>query len=191
MTELLVSDKKTLLQLARQSIETFFEGTSPEIPPNISPALQAKRGIFVTLHKGDQLRGCIGTFFADKPLSSQVLKMARAAAFEDSRFTPVQRGELTDITIEISVLSPLRIIQTIAEIEIGKHGIYISRNFHRGVLLPQVATEQHWDTITFLEHTCLKAGLPRDAWQKGATIEIFSADIFGEKHFDHRPHTAN
>ena len=107
------------------------------------------------------------------------MKMAPAAAFHDPRFFPVTEKELRDLEIEISVLTPLRRIKDIREIEVGKHGILIERGFNSGLLLPQVATEYGWDRKTFLEHTCLKAGLPTDAWKhEDVAISIFSADIF-------------
>jgi len=105
--------------------------------------------------------------------------MAEEAAFNDPRFTPVSKGELKDLDIEISALTPLRQIENVEEIEVGRHGLYIEKGFFSGLLLPQVATEYGWDRETFLEHTCLKAGLPRDAWKAEDTvISIFSADIF-------------
>jgi hypothetical protein len=107
--------------------------------------------------------------------------MTRAAAFEDPRFPPLTRSELKDIDVEISVLSPLTPIKNMEEIEVGKHGIYIIKKYHRGVLLPQVAIEQGWDRETFLKHTCLKAGLDPDCWKGNVEIYTFTADIFGEK----------
>jgi AmmeMemoRadiSam system protein A len=105
--------------------------------------------------------------------------MALAAAFQDSRFKPVTKNELAALEIEISVLTPLKKIASVDEIEVGKHGIYIMKGGHSGILLPQVATENNWDRKTFLEHTCTKAGLPDTAWKdKNTEIYIFSADIF-------------
>jgi AmmeMemoRadiSam system protein A len=110
--------------------------------------------------------------------------MAPAAAFQDPRFGPLQADELADLEIEISVLTPMRLIKTTDEIEVGKHGLYIVRGLNRGLLLPQVATQYHWDRPTFLEHTCNKAGLPPDAWKDPSTqIFIFRAEIFT----DHPP----
>jgi len=105
-----------------------------------------------------------------------------SASLNDPRFPPLTEEELRDIDIEISVLSPLKEIQDVSEIEVGRHGIYITRGYQSGVLLPQVATEYGWDRETFLQHTCQKAGLPPDAWkQEGTKIEIFDAQVFGEK----------
>ena len=139
-------------------------------------------GAFVSLHKQGGLRGCIGTFIGLRPLVNTVQEMAISASLNDPRFPPVSEDELKEIDIEISVLSPLREIKDLSEIEVGRHGIYITRGYLSGVLLPQVATEYAWDRDTFLQHTCQKAGLPPDAWkQEGTKIEIFSAQVFGEK----------
>ncbi len=172
-------EKETLHKIARAAIESHCLGTSfPDIPIS-SSTLKEKRGAFVTLHKHGKLRGCIGYIRAVKPLYQTIREMALAAAFQDSRFTPVTKSELNDIDIEISVLTPLRKISSLDEIEVGKHGIYIVKDYYSGLLLPQVATEQGWDRKTFLEHTCIKAGLPGDAWKdSNAEIYIFSADIF-------------
>jgi AmmeMemoRadiSam system protein A len=119
---------------------------------------------------------------AVKPLYQTVAEMAVAAAVEDPRFPPLTLDELPLITIEISVLSPLEEVEDVEEIEVGKHGLYIIRGFYRGLLLPQVATEYNWDRETFLQHTCLKAGLPTDCWQDQETkIYKFSAEVFGEE----------
>ncbi|HSR13350.1 MAG TPA: AmmeMemoRadiSam system protein A, partial [Thermodesulfobacteriota bacterium] len=123
--------------------------------------------------------GCIGTIQPSKPLYQVIGDMAAAAAFEDSRFEPLGAGELKDLDIEISVLTPLERMKDPGEIEIGKHGLYVKKGFYSGLLLPQVATDFKWDRETFLEETCRKAGLPKDAWKgKGTEIYLFSADIF-------------
>jgi AmmeMemoRadiSam system protein A len=141
--------------------------------------LKEHRGAFVTLNKHGQLRGCIGTIQPSRPLYQVVEEMAAAAAFEDSRFSPLTVHELKDLELEISVLTPLQRIKDINEIEIGKHGLYIKKGFYSGLLLPQVATEYNWDRQTFVEETCRKAGLHRNAWrEKGTEVYMFSADIF-------------
>jgi AmmeMemoRadiSam system protein A len=128
------------------------------------------------------LRGCIGNIVGRKPLIKTITEMAHAAAFDDPRFPRLKAEEFNLIDIEISVLSPLHRISSITEIQTGVHGIYMTRGFNSGVLLPQVATEQAWDRNKFVKHTCLKAGLPEDAWKDPLTvIEIFSAVIFSEK----------
>lgn len=175
-----IETKKNLLILARNTILTKL-GKKPKEKIDFKFP-EIKCGAFVTLHKHGELRGCIGTFRSDKNISEVVQDMAIAAAFEDPRFPQVRADEMDDIDIEISVLSPLRRVNDINEIEVGKHGLYISRGFRSGVLLPQVATEYNWDRETFLVHTCLKAGLPENAWKDPATrIEIFTAEVFGEK----------
>lgn len=183
MSELLdIETKKNLLKLARLTIKNELEKEEKEKIDFKFPEI--KRGAFVTLHKQGELRGCIGTFRSDRNIEDVIKDMALAASFEDTRFSPLELQELDEIDIEISVLSPLRKIKSIAEIEVGRHGLYISRGFRSGVLLPQVATEYNWDRETFLVHTCLKAGLPEDAWKDSATrIEVFSAEVFGEKDF--------
>ena len=173
--------KKKLLEIARSSIQAYLKSKkAPEISVE-EPLLQEKRGAFVTLTKNLQLRGCIGRFEPEIPLSEIVSQMAIAAATADPRFPPLREEELKNIRIEISALTPLKRIKDVEEIKVGTHGIYIVKGFDRGVLLPQVATEHKWDRTTFLEQTCWKAGLPQDAWKdKDAEIYIFSAEIFHE-----------
>jgi AmmeMemoRadiSam system protein A len=144
--------------------------------------LLEKRGAFVTLTKNGSLRGCIGYIQPVTPLYKAVSDMAIAASTRDPRFSPVAQGELGDIHIEISVLSPLRLIVDTNEIEIGKHGLFMTRGNNSGLLLPQVATQQGWNREEFLRQTCVKAGLPAQAWKdKGTQIYTFSAQIFSEK----------
>jgi AmmeMemoRadiSam system protein A len=180
------ADKQLLLHVARDSIEAHLKGKAATPVKTDSPVLSEARGAFVSLHRGGQLRGCIGFIEAVKPLLQTVREMAAAAAFHDPRFRPLQANELADLDIEISVLSPLRLIKSTDEIEIGKHGLYIVRGLNRGLLLPQVATQYHWDRQQFLEQTCYKAGLPPDAWKDPHTqIYVFSADIFADH--PHKP----
>jgi len=174
-------EKRQLLAIARKSIELQLRDQAlPEFSRDLR-SLHENRGAFVTLKKNEELRGCIGSFEARGSLYKTVEEMARSAAFHDPRFPPVSANELKEMKIEISVLSPLRKIKSIDEIEVGKHGIYVMRGMYRGVLLPQVATQYNWDKVTFLEETCHKAGLPANAWKDGETeIYVFSADIFAE-----------
>jgi AmmeMemoRadiSam system protein B/AmmeMemoRadiSam system protein A len=173
-------DKATLLKLARQSIEANLAGKpAPDIKIT-SPRLREEMGAFVTLTRNGELRGCIGHIIGTQALYKTVQEMAVAAATEDPRFPPVSAGELRDIAIEISVLTPLRTVSDPAEIEVGRDGIYIEKGFYRGLLLPQVATQYGWDREEFLDHTCLKAGLPAGCWREGATIKAFSAQVFNE-----------
>jgi AmmeMemoRadiSam system protein B/AmmeMemoRadiSam system protein A len=174
-------DKSYLLRLARGTIEAHF-GEVGELPPHRSPVLDMPCGAFVTLSKKGKLRGCIGYIEAVKPLRETISEMASSAAFKDWRFPPVRESELSEIEIEISVLSPLRRIEDPTVIEVGTHGIVITRGPSRGLLLPQVAVDWNWDRETFLRQTCVKAGLPEDAWTiDGTNIDIFSADIFSER----------
>jgi len=175
------AEQKKLLELARLSLEKHVR--REKMPPVEveSARLKEKGAAFVTLKKHGELRGCIGHLQARLPLYQTVIEMAAAAALQDIRFLPVRPEELGDIDIEISYLTPMREITDVNEIEVGRHGIYITQGFRSGVLLPQVATEQGWDRDTFLQHTCLKAGLPPDAWKRGAKIEIFTAQVFGEQ----------
>jgi AmmeMemoRadiSam system protein B/AmmeMemoRadiSam system protein A len=172
-------EKKTLHHIAKTVIENKTRGKPVPDFKIESPILMENRGAFVTIQKRGQLRGCIGYIEGHGPLHKTIEKMAEAAAFNDPRFTPVKEKELPELDIEISVLTPLKRITDVNEIQVGKHGIYIKKGWSSGLLLPQVATEYEWDRQTFLEHTCQKAGLPSNAWkEKDTEIYIFSADIF-------------
>ncbi|MBT3181090.1 MAG: AmmeMemoRadiSam system protein A [Deltaproteobacteria bacterium] len=180
--DLTTNEKQILLKLARDTIGKYLaDNTRVGLPPS-EGILGEECGAFVTLHKRGRLRGCIGNMIGSGPLVETIREMAIAAAVQDSRFNGVTSEELKDVDIEISVLSPMQRIKDISEIEVGKHGILMRRGMYQGVLLPQVATEYGWDRDAFLENTCHKAGLPADAWKDPDTIiEIFSADVFGEK----------
>jgi MEMO1 family protein len=178
-------DKEMLLNIARKTIEARVKGQKPPESKVDSEILKENRGAFVTLEKNGNLRGCIGYIQAIKPLYITIEEMAEQAALHDPRFSPVSEEELNDLHIEISVLTPLKKISDISQIEVGRDGIYIKKGFNSGLLLPQVATEYGWDRETFLEQTCYKAGLPPNAWkEKTCEIYIFSADIFGEKEIE-------
>jgi AmmeMemoRadiSam system protein B/AmmeMemoRadiSam system protein A len=174
-------EKARLLEIARSSIEAKLKGKPVEEPTADSPKLSEKRGAFVTLTEDGRLRGCIGHIRGVYPLCTTISRMAIAAATEDPRFPPLTTDELNRIRIEISVMTPLEKITDPDKIEVGRHGIYIQKGRHSGLLLPQVATDYGWDRYEFLDHTCMKAGLPRGCWREGAEIEIFSAQIFGEE----------
>lgn len=179
---LTVQEKKFLLNLARQTIIHSLMEKKPDSVEPPSEKLKEKFGAFVTLHKKGNLRGCIGYIEGIKPLYQAVMDMALSAAFRDPRFPPVEKKEIPDLEIEISVLSPLKKIEDTKEIVIGTHGIIIQKGMRRGLLLPQVATEWNWDREEFLRQTCFKAGLMADAWREPETeIFIFSAEIFSEK----------
>lgn len=172
--------RQKLLEIARRSIEGYLEeGKAPTFAVTEAELLQ-EGAAFVTLTKGGRLRGCIGYTEATHPLYQTVASCALSAAFSDPRFPPLRSEELPQTEIEISVLTPLQEIKEISEIEVGQDGLFITKGSHRGLLLPQVAVEYGWDRETFLKQTCLKAGLPPDAWKSGAEIFIFSAEIFHE-----------
>jgi len=183
-TNLTNEQRKILLSVARDTIHTkAFHQTLPEFDFN-DEIFTEKRGGFVTLHKKGELRGCIGYVFAYHPLLDTIIEMAEAAAFRDPRFPSVEQYEIDDLDIEISVLSPLKKIENVEEIEIGVHGIMLEKGTNTGLLLPQVAPEWGWNRTEFLERTCQKAGLAKNEWKKSeTTIKIFSADIFSEKDF--------
>ena len=175
--------RKQLLKIARLTVEEYVKnGVLPQLKEPSDPQLLEHRGAFVTLTKQGALRGCIGTFFADKPLYLVVRDMAKAAATEDPRFAPVVAEEIPELDIEISALTPLRTIKDPEEIEVGRHGIYIIQGPYRGVLLPQVATEYGWNKWEFLDQTCWKAGLNPGCWKDPqTTIKVFEAEVFDEK----------
>lgn len=172
-------ERAVLLRLAHESILSALEGRDIPLDPP-TDHLAEPRGAFTTLHLGGQLRGCVGYVLAVSPVYRAVADTARAAAFEDTRFHPVTLPEAAQLEIELSILSPPLPIPA-DDVEIGRHGLLISMAGRRGLLLPQVPAEHHWDRNTFLEQTCRKAGLPLDAWKNGATIEAFTAEIFGDK----------
>jgi len=178
---------KILLRLARNSIETVFDAKEPEIDDYCRTSLSESCGCFVTLSKNGQLRGCIGFPEPIMPLYKAIIAAARAAAFEDPRFPSVEQQELEQITIEISVLTkPERCKvskpeEYLKKVRIGTDGLIIRGQSGSGLLLPQVATQWHWDAKKFLEYTCVKAGLEKDSWKELRNqIYIFQAQIFGE-----------
>ncbi len=178
---LTVQEQNRLLGIARDAISLYLNRGTVYEPSCGEGSLQESRGVFVTLIRNGQLRGCIGTFHSQRPLCREVAAMAIAAATGDPRFYPMTPKELEDVSIEISVLSPLRKIDDSLEIEVGKHGIYLEMGGHSGVLLPQVAVENRWDRRAFLQNTCCKAGLDKNAWQSpDCTLYVFSAQIFGD-----------
>jgi len=175
------SDKDALLKFARLTLEARLKKTKAPAPSALSDEMLSQKGAFVSLHRNNELRGCIGQIYPDQELYRIVQHCVLSAALEDGRFSPVTLEELGDLEIEISVLSPLQRIQSIEEIKVGLHGLYMVQGPYRGLLLPQVATENGWDRFEFLEHTCLKSGLPRLAWQDPKTvIYVFEAEIFSE-----------
>lgn len=172
-------ERRILLRLAHQSIEAALNNVPLDpTPPN--EHLAEPRGAFTTLHRHGKLRGCIGYVFSTQSLYCTVAETARSAAFDDPRFEPVTRDESGDLKVEISVLSPLLSIRA-EDVVVGKHGLVVMQGSRRGLLLPQVPMEWNWDRETFLSQTCLKAGLPPDAWLRGAELQAFTAEVFGEE----------
>jgi uncharacterized protein len=175
--------RQRLLKLARTSIESILEGRSPALSEaEFDEALRRPGGAFVTLRtKSGDLRGCIGSIRAVEPLFKAVASSAVSAAFRDPRFFPVRLDEMTQLELEISVMGPIEAVRDVADIEVGRDGLIISRGRFAGLLLPQVAAEYGWDRETFLDQTCIKAGLPAGSWRLDDTrIEKFAAEVFGE-----------
>jgi len=174
------SDRKLLFQLAREAITSAVKTGKVTVREVTQVHLLGPHGCFVTIKRHGALRGCIGNFSTDKPLYLLVQEMAASAATKDPRFYPMKEEDLAEFELEISVLSPLNKISTPEEVVVGKHGLYLEKNFSRGVLLPQVAVEHGWDRETFLNQTALKAGLKKEDWKEGADIYLFTADVFCE-----------
>ena len=171
--------RRALLDLARSSIESQVTGGDPIAPGPLE--WPDACGVFVTIKRRGQLRGCLGTLENRAGLAAEVIRCAADSASEDPRFPPVSRDELPELSLEISVLGPLESIDTRPDaFTIGVHGLVAERGLHRGLLLPQVATEWGWDGEQFLRQTCVKAGLPPDAWRHGARFFRFSAEVFGD-----------
>ncbi|MEW5768338.1 MAG: AmmeMemoRadiSam system protein B [bacterium] len=175
--------QEDLLKLARHTIETYVrEGQMPPFEAKGNQELLEHRGAFVTIHKHGQLRGCIGYIEPIYPLYKAIMQAAVSAATRDHRFPPLSPDELSEIDLEISILTPPKRISDVNEIKVGRDGLIMKKGHYQGLLLPQVATEYNWDRETFLEHTCLKAGLPKDSWKdKGVEIYTFMAQVLGEK----------
>jgi AmmeMemoRadiSam system protein A len=175
------ASKQLLLKIARDAITAHLEKRPPTQFKIEDRELLRNQGAFVTLHKEKQLRGCIGHVISYQPLYKTVAEVAVAAATRDPRFPPLALEETPAIELEISVLSPLERVGRIEEIEVGVHGLYLKRGDKSGLLLPQVAVEYGWNREQFLEHTCKKAWLEKDAWRDAKTeIYRFSASIFSE-----------
>jgi len=174
------SQRNRLLGIARRALEGYIG--AGKIPPEVEVRgkLAAPGAAFVTLTKNGRLRGCIGYTEAVAPLFKVVQECAVAAATEDPRFPPVSPMELPSLRVEISVLTPMFPIRP-EEVEVGRHGLMVSQGRMRGLLLPQVPVEWGWDRETFLDQTCVKAGLPPSAWRHGATLRAFTAEVFGEQ----------
>jgi AmmeMemoRadiSam system protein A len=185
-TPLTGDERAFLRELARRAVSAAAHGGAAPDPEAVarerglplSERLQERRGAFVTLHDGERLRGCIGMIEGRLPLARTVADNARAAAVEDPRFPPVTPDELSNITLEVSALTPLRAVDGPAGIEVGRHGVLLQKHGRQAVFLPQVAAEQGWDLSATLTHLCRKAGLPDDAWREGAHLHVFEAEVF-------------
>jgi AmmeMemoRadiSam system protein A len=174
------ASRTTLVKVARDAITARVTGVRTDSGAVAGALAMRHGGAFVTLHHCGDLRGCIGHIEADQPLVQAVAQCAVSACSADPRFAPVTAEELPDIAIELSLLGPLEEIAAPSDIAVGRHGLLVARGSQRGLLLPQVAIEWNWDAMTFLTQTCRKAGLPADAWQRGATVWRFEAEVFGD-----------
>jgi AmmeMemoRadiSam system protein A len=176
---LTAEQRQMLLDLARASIASTVAGRGPVAPAPLE--WPDASGVFVTIKQRGQLRGCLGTLQNRAGLAGEVTRCAADSATSDPRFAPVRLDELPELGLEISVLCPLEPIEPrLDAFIIGVHGLVIERDVHRGLLLPQVATEWGWDGEQFLRQTCIKAGLPADAWRHGARLYRFAAEVFGD-----------
>ena len=171
-------EQRQLLTVVREALEARVTGRRAPDVICVGP-LALNCGAFVSIHSGEDLRGCLGRLSTDLPLGRTLVHLGGAVADSDPRFPPVTPAELPLLHVEISLLTPERPIASIEEIEPGRHGLIVEHGYAHGLLLPQVATDHQWDRATFLEHACIKAGLPRDAWKTGAHIHIFEAHVFG------------
>jgi AmmeMemoRadiSam system protein A len=177
---LTAEEERACLKLARQALEHYFEAGGHLRSPIGSGRLKEKRGAFVTLTVEGELRGCIGYPLPVKPLDETIIEMAVAAASQDTRFEPLAANELKKLKIEISVLGLPEPVSDPSQVQVGCHGIIVSKGPYKGLLLPQVPVEHGWDRDTYLCHGCLKAGLPPEEWKKGAKLEAFTAQVFSE-----------
>jgi len=173
-------ERKELLRIAREAIETYLE-EKRKLSPELTGPFAEFKGVFVTLKKGKELRGCIGIVEPIYPLGSAVVKAAISSAFEDPRFYPLRKDEFEGLEIEISILTKPVEIDDPLKIDVGKHGIIIERGWNKGLLLPQVPLEYGWGLEEYLRNGCAKAGLEPECWRKGAKIYTFKAEVFSEK----------
>jgi AmmeMemoRadiSam system protein A len=174
------AEQRALVDIARAAVTRAVTGRPTELPKAASVAEAS--GAFVTLKRNGQLRGCIGTLECRRSLAEEIARVAVSAARKDPRFQPVSASELDGLDVEVSVLGPLEPIDPLdpGAIVVGTHGLVVEQGARRGLLLPQVATEWNWGREEFLAQTCVKAGLPPDAWRRGATVYRFDADVFGD-----------
>lgn len=174
-------EKHTLFQIARGAVASSLQQRPFEFPDELSDSLIRPSGVFVTLQLDDELRGCVGSVQPVEPLYQAVAHNALNAAFHDPRFPPLTREEFDRVVFEISVMTIPEPVGDLQSISVGRDGLIVRRGDLAGLLLPQVATDYRWDREQFLSYTCLKAGLPADAWrQPGCRVEKFTAEVFSE-----------
>ena len=183
MPSLSEAERRFALQLARTAVvETVTRRKLPDVLPSAGTFAE-RHGVFVTLHVGSRLQGCIGVVEPEEPLGDAIVRCAASAALEDPRFTPLRVDQLSELSIEISILSPPAPISAEA-IELGRHGLLVALHAQRGLLLPQVALEHHLTREQFLEETCRKAGLPREAWRDPlARLSGFTCEVFSDRQY--------
>jgi AmmeMemoRadiSam system protein A len=179
MAMIVPADRARLLQLARHALVARVQGMSPPLAP--ADLNGPTFGVFVSVHRGDDLRGCLGTVEGRERLATAVVRLAGDVAHHDHRFAPIEPDEIDHVVIDLSVLTRPEPVEDPTEIIIGRHGVIVERGLERALLLPQVAPEHGWDRETLLARTCDKAGLAIDAWKHGAAIFRFEAEVFGEK----------
>ena len=181
MSQLPEDEQNVLLQIAREAVHSHLRGLAVQTPSRDYAALNENRSLFVSIHCDDELRGCIGTINPSGPLHRVAAECAINAAVSDPRFAPLTLNELGRVTFEISLLSPMEQVRSEHEIEVGRHGLLITKMHARGLLLPQVPTDHGWDRNRFLSELCRKAGLRPDDWKTGATIYRFTAQVIAER----------
>ena len=171
-------DRRRLVDLARTALVARVRG---EHPPEIPADLQVEAcGAFVTVYCQGELRGCLGTLDAREPLAEAIARLGGDVATHDHRFEPLHDHELPAVVLDVSILTAPEPVFDPLDITVGRDGLIVEQGSRRGLLLPQVATEHGWDRETFLAHTCVKAGLPADAWRRGAKVLRFQAEVFGK-----------
>ncbi len=188
MSMLTEEEGKEGLKLARAAIEKYLrENTKLKAPDDLPALFEEKRGVFVTLNKHENLRGCIGYPYPVFKLKDAIIDAAISAAVSDPRFPPVTTEEFKEVTIELTVLTMPQVLKEKPKdlpekIEVGRHGLIVKRGIYQGLLLPQVATEYNWSSEEFLCQTCWKAGLPQDAWlEEDTEVSTFEGQIFEEE----------
>jgi uncharacterized protein len=177
---LTATERAALLGIARGAILAHLGAAPAPALPASGRLATEERGLFVTVHVGDELRGCIGAFGGKGPLAVAAARLAVSAASEDPRFPSIDTDDVAELRLSVSVLGARRLVEDPSAIRIGRDGLLVQRDLHRGALLPQVAAERGWTPEQFLKHTCLKAGLPADSWRESDTkVEAYDVEEFG------------